>query len=631
MDDHQLDSRVATTVASVSGPTAIQEVQTEIDNLFETDQFSIAFPSKNNSGKENIVDSKTLSKKIKILMKALKNKNTSVEGKIKISEFICNKLCDIYQLSPEQTEIIIRELSNVIFDAVSMPVPLRLYYLKFRNENVPYPVSVNLFKNGIRDKMTVVPYFQILKYIIRSNADLVQKSQSEQVLDEFEQLFNNEDVSIYTKMEIADIFILNNRTKRGREMLNILRELEFQMVLNPDDANNAFLYQRMLTVYGDSQNVHATDVNESVLKACVHLMTIEQPNGFNSENVREILHTVSPQHSEHIDTVLERIEIDTSKFNYKDNMFGLHDIFSSLWAWINNHSSKEELYIRLIEEIVAMAKYCTTGHASRFINVIQGYSNDEGLHVRISDEQQIRAIVGHYLDTVMSNAPEDIASAMIGDDQSAFYKFIENKMNDRLPKLLEEYGEVQEHIISAVKSYSQWDYWNISENVLKHEEKPSQNSNYFIPELQLDKVNRCNLEYSNAPISDQVVFAPSSAPSSAPISDQVVFAPSSAPSSAPISAPSSAPISDQVVFAPSSALISDQVVFAPSSAPISDQVVFAPISDTPIICEETYDLVYTPNTNENSFISTTKKQEFLITDEVDNKSVTKDGRSCILM
>ena len=467
MDDPQFDTRALAIAASVADLTPVQKAASEIDDLFETDKFSIASLNKTNAGRESIIDSKNMSKKIKALMKAIQNTETSDVGKIKVCDFICNKLCDIYSIPLKKRKILVRELTNVIFNTESMTVPLRLSYLKFRNETVTYSVSVNLFYKGVRDKMSVVPYFQILKYILNTNLILRSCEHCTDVLDEFEQLFGNENVSIYTKMEIADVFLLNNRTQRGHEMLDILRELEYRLVLNPNDVNNAALYQRMMTVYGDSQNVHSTNLNESVLKACVHLMELEQPNGFDTDTIKEILYKVVPEKCDYIDSVMERIEIDTSRFKCGDNMFGLYDVFSSLWAWISKHPSKEELYCRLVEEMVAMGKYCSTGHASRFINVIQGYSDDEGLHVRISDEQQIRAVVGHYLDTVMMNATEDVTGAMIGDEQTAFYEFIEYRMNDRIPQLLEEYGEVQDHIITAVKAYSRWDYWSILDSKIK--------------------------------------------------------------------------------------------------------------------------------------------------------------------
>ena len=46
-----------------------------------------------------------------------------------------------------------------------------------------------------------------------------------------------------------------------------------------------------------------------------------------------------------------------------------------------------------------MTKYCTTGHLSRLINVLQGYTDDKKLSIVISDEQQIKAVIYNYLDT----------------------------------------------------------------------------------------------------------------------------------------------------------------------------------------------------------------------------------------
>lgn len=475
MNEERQDPRALTVAALVGRPTPIQATKTEIDNLFLSDIVDVRYPT----DKQSIVDSKTLTRKIKGCMKAIKNKDVSAAGKIKVADFICNKLANIYRLPFDKRNIIIKELGEVIYEGQAIPITLRLFYLNFRNESVPYPVSVNLFRRGVRDMMSTVPYFQILKYILRANIDLRKEHDCTDVLDEFDQLFNNKDVSIYTKMEIADVFLLNQRTERGHEMLDVLRELEFTMVLNPGDANNVALYQRMMTVYGDSQNVHGSNLNESVLKACVYLMEIEAPTGFDAGKVKEILTKVSPEHKDIINTVIERIEIDTSRFSSGNNTFGLYDVFASLWSYINKHPSSDELRERLIEEMTAMAKYCTTGHVSRFINVIQGYSDDEQLHVRISDEQQVKAVIGHYLDTVIMNATEEVTDSMIGTDQQPFYNFIASRMNDRIQQLYEEYGDVQEFIITAVKAYSRWDFWSILDATITCDPRPP-------PQLEVD-------------------------------------------------------------------------------------------------------------------------------------------------
>jgi hypothetical protein len=473
-----IDDRTMGTAMNVFQPSVIQSTKTEVDFLFESELFEIMKPQYRDTiidgaivripvhSKSSIVDSMTIGDKIARCMKAIQSPETSPEGKIKVADFICDKLVDIYRLPQEKREVIIRELVNVIYSAVNMDILLRLRYLKFRNTVVPYTTSVDLVHKGVRNTMRLVPYFQILKYILRADLEVRNTVYSQEVLDEFEKLFADDEVSLYTKMEIADIFLLNGRKTRGHEMLDVLRRLEYQLTCIKGDIDSEDLYRRMFAVYGDVQNVHSESITESVLSACVNLIDQVKPNSFNAAVVRSTLVDVAPSEAGNIDIVLERIQIDESEFTYKSNKFSVYDVFSSLWEYIDKHPSRTELHKRLIEEMVAMAKYCTSGHVSRFINVIQGYTDDDKLHVRISDAQQIKAVVGHYLDTKLVKAPPEISDAMIGNNQDVFYQFVAKVMNEHIPSLLQEYGEVQEHIIAAVKAYTRYEQWDLNSNGL---------------------------------------------------------------------------------------------------------------------------------------------------------------------
>ena len=469
--DEREDIRAMAIAASVSEPTIMQSAKTEADVLFKSNNFSTAPLSKTNKGNENIIDSKNLPRKIKDLMKMIVKPETTPEAKIKIAEFMGNKLFDIYRMTDNNREIIIKELVGAILNAETMSTPLRLFYLKFRDESISYPVSIRLFNSEVRNKMAVVPYFQILKFILHSSINLRKEEHCTSVLDEFENLFNDDQVSIFTKMEIADIFFLNNRNERAHQMLRVIREIEFN--LNQHEDTYQMFEEKLLTVYDDSQNVHNLNVNKSVLSACVRLMEIEQPNSFDPDKVKVILKLCSPNFSRTIDTVMERIEIDTSKFNSESNIFGLYDVFSSLWAWINKHPEKDNLYIRLVEEMSGMVKHCTTGHLSRFINTIQGYTDDEKLQVYISEQEQINAVLGHYLDLKCKNAPENVTESMSSESKQPFYDFIKEVTNDKILDILKEYGDVHLHIIEVLKIYSNWKYWSIVDNIISCDPKPS--------------------------------------------------------------------------------------------------------------------------------------------------------------
>ena len=456
-DNRIQDVRTLEIAKVVSNKTAIQ-VKTDIDYLLETDIIDMTRISKTNLGMGSIVDSKSIQRKVKLCIKALKKRDTNVIGKIKICDFLANKLHNIYKLSNDKCIVLIEQLSKIVIESRDISTPLRLYFLKFQNEAISYEISINIFHHtGIKDNMNIVPYFQILKYILRNS---VRKDDHvKEVLNEFDNLFDNLEVSIYTKMEIADIFILNKREIRGHEMLDILRNLELNLIPEQEQLNHN---GKIMTVYRDSQNVHSNKLNDSVLKACVYLMEIEKPNGFNPAEVLSNLCEISPNHHEIISKVLERIEIDTSRFKCGENMFSLYDIFSSLWSYIKKHEYCSDLYKRLVEEMTSMTKYCTTGHISRFINVLQGYTDDKKLSIVISDEQQIKAVVYNYLDTEMRNAPDEITDAMISSDKAPFYDFILLKMTQRIVMLCNEYGEVQDYILAAVKIYSDCSSFSIT-------------------------------------------------------------------------------------------------------------------------------------------------------------------------
>lgn len=416
-----------------------------------------------NGKKENIVDSYNIKTKVDKLISFIKKENCTSISKIKIADFLCNKLYDIYKLSIEKKHIIIEKLYDCIYNDNSIPIPIRLYYLKFRNEIVTYHVSFKLYENGIKNRLETIPYFQILKYIL--NSYLVTEEVKILILDEFENMFNSDNVSIFTKMEIADIYILNRRIQRGNQMINIIRNLENNEL---EIENRITNFEHITTIYNDSQNVHSADINNSILNICIRLIDISQKTDFNHQEVLNSLLEISPNSKVHIETVLERIEIDTSRFTVKDNSFNLYIVFSSLWHYIKQHSSFIELKKRMIEEIVEMSTYCTTGHLSRFINVIQGYTDDKDLQLKISDEEQIKSVITHYLDTEFINAPDEVIDSMISNNQKLFYNFILNKMNIKIPNIIEVYGNIQEHIVTCIKRYSKWNYWELdNNNILK--------------------------------------------------------------------------------------------------------------------------------------------------------------------
>ena len=183
-----------------------------------------------------------------------------------------------------------------------------------------------------------------------------------------------------------------------------------------------------------------------------------------------------------VNDVIDRIEIDTARFSHGDDRFSLYNVFSNLWVFITRHKQQDYLKTRLLEELNEMHSYCSTGHLSRLINVIQGYTEDPKLCIKISEQSQIKAVVSVILEKILSNAPEDVMDSMIGD-QTLFAQFIVNEVNKKLPKLMEEYAsdsdesDVKGYILLAIISYTRYEDFGIVDNTLVIKKKEEEKSN----------------------------------------------------------------------------------------------------------------------------------------------------------
>ena len=415
------------------------------------------------------VNTTTFMKKKKKLVEILSKVETSYLDKFKILNFFCNKLVNIYRLNEHMSVLLTDSLYNVVYNGNTLPISIRLYYMRFQNEKISFNASIRLYENSIRDNLEHIPYFQILKYILRNSR--ASEDIRNTIMEEFEALFTNPVISRFIKMEIADIFLLNNRVERGNEMLDILRG--FIRVTDVKDSK---------TVYDDSQNVHDARVNESVLTASHRLIELFSETDFDRKEILETLQDIDQSCTDVVNDVIDRIEIDTARFSHGDDRFSLYNVFSNLWVFITRHKQQDELKTRLLEELNEMHSYCSTGHLSRLINVIQGYTEDPKLCIKISEQSQIKAVVSVILEKILSNAPEDVMDSMIGD-QTLFAQFIVNEVNKKLPKLMEEYAsdsdesDVKGYILLAIISYTRYEDFGIVDNTLVIKKKEEEKSN----------------------------------------------------------------------------------------------------------------------------------------------------------
>lgn len=166
------------------------------------------------------------------------------------------------------------------------------------------------------------------------------------------------------------------------------------------------------TVFDNAQNVHNEEVEESVAEALEFLSTLpvhtinKTPIDFDYVNTQienmlkkkekekehiidypDLHRQIQKEKSEKIRLAMNRIQMDRalySKFNSS-----LLNILLKVWTYMaSDKENFEEMCTRLLEELEEMSNTCSTGYASRLINVISGFGN---FNIRISYEDQIIA------------------------------------------------------------------------------------------------------------------------------------------------------------------------------------------------------------------------------------------------
>ena len=158
------------------------------------------------------------------------------------------------------------------------------------------------------------------------------------------------------------------------------------------------------TIYDNAQNVHIKEIEDSVLKGIEFISGIDIKRVSNDvdspvidyfyvrKQIIDILKEMETQLDEkeykkiddNINISMNRIFMDRAiygKYNLSLNL-----ILLRIWTYISSHKFREEMKKRLIEELVDMANICSSGFASKLINVISGFGD---FNLTISWKDQI--------------------------------------------------------------------------------------------------------------------------------------------------------------------------------------------------------------------------------------------------
>ena len=87
-----------------------------------------------------------------------------------------------------------------------------------------------------------------------------------------------------------------------------------------------------------------------------------------------------------IELALKRIQLDRALYSRYNST--LTNILLKVWTYLTNHEHEDEMQKRLLQELEEMSGTCSSGFASRLINVISGFGE---FNIRISWEDQIKS------------------------------------------------------------------------------------------------------------------------------------------------------------------------------------------------------------------------------------------------
>lgn len=256
----------------------------------------------------------------------------------------------------------------------------------------------------------------LLKLSRNERIDQATRFECSNILRQYGLKDYREDMEYERVFPVVTLGILDDELAQNRRMNTNLTE----------NRRRTLVFRR--TVYEDAQNVHNTSVNESVKESIYNLYKyVKGKNSFftDKENHNErikLMNEISMRITFLIKTKdivirkkilssFDRILVDGARFNIVKNEdkveLSLFDVLLLVWYEIKNSKDKEELEKCLLEELLNMNGQCTTGHLSRIVNILSGFS--EYVFIKISYKDQIKNyIFNHYNKLVKTDAYRDV-------------------------------------------------------------------------------------------------------------------------------------------------------------------------------------------------------------------------------
>jgi hypothetical protein len=164
------------------------------------------------------------------------------------------------------------------------------------------------------------------------------------------------------------------------------------------------------TFYNNSQNIHKIEVESSINPFIEKLVHLEINIPTDEDEYSNFIDNIVDSIKDYSDNVLsmsteEQIRIINSinRFMLDNTLYSkysvsLINLLIRSYYYIQTHSSRDELMLRLCQELCDMADTCTTGHIYRLVNVFSAYD----LTLTLPVEEEIKSCVYARLQKIIS-------------------------------------------------------------------------------------------------------------------------------------------------------------------------------------------------------------------------------------
>lgn len=208
---------------------------------------------------------------------------------------------------------------------------------------------------------------------------------------------------------------------------------------------------KMSSIYTNAQNAHNESITESVMNIIRALLAARSIKASTVQCIETFTgDALAVKGEENTGNIYERLLVLTANNDRKSRIFAafnyiliypakyegitLSDVLCLVWNKICDQplEIKSELEIRLLQELFEMDETCGSGLCSRLINVLSGFVEEEGMQIKMSFKDQLRANVFARLQAnmrMLSGSDQDTILAEMAEDDNpkmAAKEFVES-------------------------------------------------------------------------------------------------------------------------------------------------------------------------------------------------------------